>query len=324
MGRGEIRRGGPARAPVARRCFSPRGPAPATRPAVTHGRARARAGRAFPAAAGSRPKRKDGEAVFWPATEVGVGAKPTRGARESRSPVVPYSGRGVMARGGTSDRGTSRSALLSGPGEGRRRGQGLTRVDALGAGAAAAVEPSRRGTSSGPFRRPQFGCCQGRRTVTDAALPVAAAAAALGESPGWSSVREAEQRPLLRSLFRRGPRRCPRWQPGLFRPLSAGVGPLLGDSRRAQDVGRRWLRGNPPAPASRAEASTRLGSGRTVPGFVFPECLWHPFSPSPSSSCSVPGSCLIRRAVQSLVLSGLKPSTVVKASEPLRGAPSTR
>ena len=42
-------------------------------------------------------------------------------------------------------------------------------------------------------------------------------------------------------------------------------------------------------------------------------------SDSPSSSCSVPGSCLIRRAVQSLVLSGLKRSTVVKASEPLRG-----
>lgn len=160
--------------------------------------------------------------------------------------------------------------------------------------------------------------------MTDAALPVAAAAAALGESPGLVTVgvREAEQRPLLRSLFRRGPRRCPRWQPGPFPVRSARVSGLSSGTLWASRCrgGDGW-RGNPPAPRIPCGGvHSGLGSGRTVPAFCFSGVSLASFSAlSPSSSCSVPGSCLIRRAVQSLVLSGLKPSTVVKASEPLRG-----
>lgn len=82
--------------------------------------------------------------------------------------------------------------------------------------------------SSALSAAPSFVAVRSRKTVTDAALPVAAAAAALGESQELVTVgvREAEQRPLLRSLFRRGPRSCLRWQPGPFPVPSAQVSGL--------------------------------------------------------------------------------------------------
>lgn len=70
--------------------------------------------------------------------------------------------------------------------------------------------------SSALFVAPSLAAVTGKKTVTGSALPGAAAAPALGDSPELVTVRvrEAEQRPLLRSLFRRGPLRCLWWQPG--------------------------------------------------------------------------------------------------------------
>lgn len=56
----------------------------------------------------------------------------------------------------------------------------------------------------------------GEKTGTSSAVPAAAAAPALGNGRELVTVgvQEAEQRPLPRILFRRGPRFCFSWQPG--------------------------------------------------------------------------------------------------------------
>lgn len=59
-------------------------------------------------------------------------------------------------------------------------------------------------------------------------------------------------------------------------------------------------RGNPPAPHPCGASTRALGPDVQFPAFVFPESLASFSALSPSSSCSVPGSCLIRRAVSPL------------------------
>lgn len=75
--------------------------------------------------------------------------------------------------------------------------------------------------------------------MTGSALPAAAAAPALGDGLELVTVgvREAEQRPLLRSLFRRGPRRCFWWQSGPSFLLSAVVPDLYPETLWPQDLG---------------------------------------------------------------------------------------
>ena len=120
---------------------------------------------------------------------------------------------------------------------------------------------------------PSLVAVTGKKRVTGSALPGATAAPAPGDSPELVTVRvrEAEQRPLLRSLFRRGLRRCLWWQPGLSPLLSprrwcqASTRGLLASRFR----GGNGLRGIL-LPISRAEASTRaLGQGVEFLHFVF-------------------------------------------------------
>lgn len=127
--------------------------------------------------------------------------------------------------------------------------------------------------SSAVSAAPSLVAVRGRKTVTDAALPVAAAAAALGESPELVTVgvREAEQRPLLRSLFRRGSRSCLRWQPGPFPVPSALVSGLYSGTLWASRCrgGDGW-RGNPPAPSIPCGGvHSGLGSGRNSSCILF-------------------------------------------------------
>lgn len=133
----------------------------------------------------------------------------------------------------------SGSALRFGP----ERGGGGVRgryVDGRPWAGAAAAPCAQAGWGSSVFpAAPTLAAVAGKKTVTGPALSAAAAEPALGDGPELVTVgvREAEQRPLLRSLFRRGPRLCLWWQSGPS-PLSlAVVSGLYSGTFRPQDLG---------------------------------------------------------------------------------------
>lgn len=143
-----------------------------------------------------------------------TGQSPRGGQGESQPLWGPNSGRGVMARGVTSRRDAG-STLRSGP----ERGGGGVRGRYVGgrpwAGAAAAVG-AEAGWAVAALTlpgAPTMAAVAGQKTdglciAGDRRSPCP------GRRPELVTVgvREAEQRPLLRSLFRWGPRRCLWWQ----------------------------------------------------------------------------------------------------------------
>lgn len=127
---------------------------------------------------------------------------------------------------------------------------------------------------------PTVAVVAGKKTVTGSALPATAAAPVLGDGPELVTVRvrEAEQRPLLRSLFRRGPRRYLWWQPDPSLLLSAVVSGLCPGTFWPQHLGAAMVLGVSCflVPLWRPLSGPWLKShpGCTVPAFcLFPECL---------------------------------------------------
>lgn len=210
---------------------------------------------------------------------------------------------GVRARGVTS----RRDALRVGParrpaGRRRRRGQGPgRRWTPLGRRGRGCGRPGGRGRRR-PSRRPHWGCCRRREDCGGLRAVPAAAARALGDGPELVTVgvREAEQRPLLRSLFRRVLVAALSGSLVFSSPLGGVVRPVPGDLlasrlRGGDGLGvscslfRVWR--PPPGPWVRWQP---------VPAFCpLPECLWL-FRSLPRrslfSSCSASGSAPIRRA----------------------------
>lgn len=144
----------------------------------------------------------------------------------------------------------------------------------------------------------------GSKTVTGSALPAISAAPVLGDGPELVAVgvREAEQRPLLRSLFRRGPRPAFGGSRSLSSLLGGGGRPLYPGSYWPQDLGAAMVWGILlPGPVWRPLPGpwVRSQPGCAVPAFcLFPECLrlllFSLPSPPPPAQCL---GLLTRRAV---------------------------
>lgn len=89
------------------------------------------------------------------------------------------------------------------------------------------------------FPPPAPGCCRRQEDCDGLCVTATSAAPVLGERPELVTVRvrEAEQRPLLRSLFRQGPRPAFGGSRSLSSPLGGAVRPLYPGSYWPQDVG---------------------------------------------------------------------------------------
>lgn len=153
-------------------------------------------------------------------------------------------------------------------------------VDALGPAGPRLSAPGRDGMGPlSPSRRPHCGCCRRQEDCDGLCVAATAAAPVLGDGPELVTVRvrEAEQRPLLRSLFRRGPRRYLWWQPDPSL-LSAVVSGLCPGTFWLQHLGAAMVLGVSCFlfPLWRPLSGPWLKShpGCTVPAFcLFPECL---------------------------------------------------
>lgn len=180
------------------------------------------------------------------------------------------------------------STLRSGPerGGGGVRGRYVGGRPWAGAAAAVGAEAGWAGAASTLPGAPTVAAVAGQKTVTGSALPAIAAAPALGDGPELVTVgvREAEQRPLLRSLFRWGPRRCLWWQSGPSPLPSAVVSGLYPGNFWPRDLGAMMVWGI---------FCSLFPEWRPLPGpwvrlqpgslhFVFPKCLRRLLSlPSP-------------------------------------------
>lgn len=164
-----------------------------------------------------------------------------------------------------------------------RRGRGCPPRGALGWGSAAL--PAARAVAA----------VAGKKTVTGSALPATSAAPVLGDGPELVTVgvREAEQRPLLRSLFRRGPRPAFGGSRSLSSPLGGGARPLPGvllASRFRGGDGLGVCCSLVPVWRPLPGPWVRSQPGCAVPAFcLFPECLWLLLfslpSPPPPAQC---------------------------------------